>query len=199
MWTDSPESEAPHALVISTILGPAVPSTASVDKDYVHTLRRDALVLDSHRPFSRWSLHFQPETANTDDVRLRPRPPTRQSSRRCSARLPARIISCEPSRSSAPEHRDVENGGAVGLFVRDRGDDDRCGYARVTRASGLRKNRSRPAEIPQKRLGRAISRSARRTADRMLHDVPTDLLARSPRTSGPLRPTRLESIVASRA
>jgi hypothetical protein len=45
-----------------------------VDENHVHTLRRDALILDLHTASSWIELHLKPATANGDEVRLRPRP-----------------------------------------------------------------------------------------------------------------------------
>jgi len=45
------------------------------------------------------------------------------------AGLRAGIARCEPTWCSAPEHGHIQGGGAVGFVVRDRGDDDRRGYA----------------------------------------------------------------------
>lgn len=50
-----------------------------VNENHVVTLRRDVLSLDPHTASSWIELHLQPETANTDEVRLRPRPPVRQT------------------------------------------------------------------------------------------------------------------------
>src|SRR5258705_900718 len=100
-----------------------------VDENHVPVLRRDALILDPHTASSWIELHLQRETANTDEVSLRPRPPVRQNRRPPTARLAAGIAGCEPSRGSAPEHGHIQRGGAVGFVVPDRGDDDRCGYA----------------------------------------------------------------------
>src|SRR5258706_341902 len=43
-----------------------------VDENHVPTLRRDAPILDPHTASSWIELHLQPETANTDEVRLAP-------------------------------------------------------------------------------------------------------------------------------
>src|SRR5258705_12494234 len=120
-----------------------------VDENHVPTLRRDAPILDPHTASSWIELHLQPETANTDEVRLGPGPPVRQNRRRPPARLPAGIAGCEPSRGSAPEHGHIQSAGPVAFVVPDRGDDDRGGYADGARGhgpAGLRTSRCTATE-----------------------------------------------------
>jgi hypothetical protein len=118
----------------------------SADENHIPALQRDALILDPHTASSWIELRLQPETANTDEDNLGPRPPVRQTCRRSPARLPAGVAGGEPSRGSAPEHGHIQSGGAVSFVVRDRGDDDRCRYADRHTSRGLRRSRCTASE-----------------------------------------------------